>query len=400
MVDLKALLASLALLISLSTNAHEKDKTIDCDTPSIKCAKTITSAFSPRGDLWRVWTFKENLYFTVSANGDLANSQSNQVAGINEKISARGENRPKIGFDNFNGVYISWTKKRKKRFTADIRLIYSLDYGKTFSSPQTINDDGLLAGHSFNEMIVESDGKVSLIWLDSREKALAKSKGVEPAYNGSAIYLATGNPRKKDSSFKNHKQAQQTCQCCRLAFAKNSDNEYSMFWRHIYGDNIREFALKSLSKKGQINRISFDEWKINGCPHQGGALSIDNQDRHHMVWFNQGEKGKGIFYGYTDDKGKSVSTPLAIGNLNRRASHPHLSSNDHYIDIVWLEFSEGVQELWHKYSGDRGKTFSKATLLSKTTSNADRPFVVNYSEKSYVSWQQTKASHYFKEVKR
>jgi len=398
MVNFRNLLIILALLSSANINAHEKDASNNCKAPSIKCAKTITSAFSPKGDLWRVWTFKESLYYTLSKNGDLTKSEDFQIKNVKEKISARGENRPKIGFDSSNGVYISWAKKREKRFTADIRFIYSLDYGTTFSQPRNVNNDGLLAGHSFNEMIVDKKGKVSLIWLDSREKAIAKNKGIEPSYNGSAIYLATGNPSLEDLSFKNQKLAQQTCQCCRLAFAKNNSNEYSVFWRQIYGDNIREFALMNVDKPAKIKRISYDQWKINGCPHQGGALSIDSKNRAHMVWFNQGLKGKGIFYGFTDDKGESVSPAFSVGKLDKKASHPHLSSNGSRIDIVWLEFNNGKQELWHQYSKDRGETFGEAKLLSINDSPADRPFVINEKNRVFVSWQRPNASHFVKQL--
>ncbi|MCW8879325.1 MAG: hypothetical protein OQJ89_12275 [Kangiellaceae bacterium] len=399
----KNILLIATLAFTAATGAHEKDSNkVDCKVADIKCAKTITSAFSPQGDLWRVWSFNNKLYATISAKGDLKKNRLITIKTVDEKISSRGENRPKIGFDTNEGVYISWAKKREKRFTADIRFIYSLDGGKSFSKPITVNDDGLLAGHSFNEMQVNEKGEVSLIWLDSRHKALAKksNKDVSRLKPGSSIYFASAKPSKGDTEFRNKELVNQTCQCCRLAFTQNKDNEYSVFWRQIYAENTREFALltfdKSKSKVSEPKRISYDEWKINGCPHQGGALSIDSKTRYHMAWFNQGEKGKGIFYSYSDDKGNTVRMPTAVGNNAKNAAHPHMLHTGTRVDIVWVEINEGRQELWHQKSDDRGTSFGEAKLLATATTSADRPFVVNNNSNVFVSWQRPKQNHFFK----
>ena len=395
-----------ALAIAGTASSHEKSSDSEaCKVADIKCAKTITSAFSPTGDLWRVWSFNQQLFATVSNKGNLNDNQQINIQTVNEKISARGENRPKIGFDANGGVYISWAKKREKRFTADVRLVYSLDGGNSFSKPITVNDDGLLAGHSFNEMLVSKDGEVSLIWLDSRHKALAKQskKDLTKLKPGSSIYFASANPSQGKIAFKNRELVNQTCQCCRLAFAQNAEGDYSVFWRQIYAENTREFALltfnKSDRKTSKPKRISYDEWKIDGCPHQGGAISIDSRSRYHMTWFNQGEKGKGIFYSYSDDNGKTVKVPTLVGNNTRNAAHPHMLHTGNRVDIVWVEINEGTQELWHQKSNDRGENFGDAELLATSTSSADRPFVVNSNNDVFVSWQRAKQTHFFKPLK-
>lgn len=111
----KNILLIAALAIASAADAHEKDSNKEaCEVANIKCAKTITSAFSPQGDLWRVWSFNNKLFATVSTQGDLEKSRVVTIKTVNEKISSRGENRPKIGFDNDQGIYISWAKKREK----------------------------------------------------------------------------------------------------------------------------------------------------------------------------------------------------------------------------------------------------------------------------------------------
>jgi len=366
-----------------------------CEGIKITCAKTVTSAFAPNGDLWRLWALNSSIYFQLSTDDGVTFSAITRVAIDNEKISARGENRPKIAFDKYQGVYLSWATPKEKKYTADVRFSYSSDYGKTFSKPVTVNDDNLLTGHSFNEMLVTTEGEVSIVWLDSRISHQLRLQGKQA--NGSALYLGKANYRKNESNFVNEQLANNTCVCCRIAMDYNEHGELAVFWRHIYGDNIREFSLLTLAQGTKAQQapyqISYDRWKINGCPHQGGAISINDNNRYHLVWFNQGEVGKGIFYAASNDQGKSLTKPISVGMQSAQAAHPHLNTNGDNIDIVWTQFTGTEHELWHQRSTDNGKSFTQAIMLATALNGSDRPFIVTKGKMSYVSWYRPKQGH-------
>ena len=409
---------------SKSTNvADEKSQCIPSDklyTHSM-CAQTLTSAFAPNGDLWRLWSQESSLYFDISTNKGQTFSAVQKVASVSEKISSRNENRPKIAFDRYQGVYLSWATPRSKKYTADVRFSYSANYGELFSTPVTVNDDNLLTGHSFNELQVTDDGDISIVWLDSRLAYQQRKQGKES--KGSSLYLATANVRKALNSngkanaavtdepqglvFNNQSLANNTCVCCRIAMDTNTKGELAILWRHIYGDNIREFALLTLANQlpaGGIHKltprvpyqVSFDHWQINGCPHQGGGISIDENNRYHMVWFNQGDKGKGIFYAYSDNAGKTLSLPLSVGDFSTQASHPHVSVLGKRVDLVWTQFTGEYHQLWHQSSTDSGKTFTAATRLSQSNKGSDRPFIITDGNTNFVSWQRPQHDHWFK----
>ncbi|WOH39109.1 exo-alpha-sialidase [Thalassotalea fonticola] len=369
-----------------------------CDTAEIRCAKTVTSAFAPNGDLWRLWSHEQRLYYQVSTDKGLSFSATRQVSNIKEKISARNENRPKIAFDNANGVYLSWATPKQKKYTADIRFSYSSDYGEHFSTVLTVNNDNLLTGHSFNELHVSANGEVSIVWLDGRLAYELRKQG--KTANGSALFIGQANPSKNKTEFSNQQLANGTCVCCRIALDANPNGDLAIFWRHIFGDNIREFALLTLGgqQKPALTQISHDHWQINGCPHQGGGLSIDKNNRYHMVWFNQGDKGKGIFYASSIDAGKSLTTPLHIGELSGQASHPHVIQNQNKVDIVWTQFNGIEHQLWLQSSTDNGKTFAPAKQLAQSKFGADRPFLIKHGNINYVSWQRPKQGHWISAI--
>lgn len=397
--------ALLALLLaSLVTNAQHNHQAMmkakpaqdTCLNYDIKCAKTVTSAFAPNGDLWRVWALQEKIFFQISQDNGKTFLTTRQVNIPLEKISARNENRPKIAFDKYDGVYLSWATPLEKKYTANVRFSYSNDYGKSFSKPVTVNNDNLQTGHSFNEMLVADNGDVQIVWLDSRLSYQLKKQGKKA--NGSALYYAKANPREGLTEFTNEQLANETCVCCRIAMDVNKQGELAILWRHIYGDNIREFTLLTVKndKNQEPIQISYDNWKIDGCPHQGGGISIDQENRYHLVWFNLGDKGKGIFYASSIDQGKTLTKPLSIGDLKAQAAHPHVMQNSNVVDIVWTQFNGIEHQLWHQQSMDNGITFNIAKQISKASSGSDRPFIIKKDNQNIVSWQRPKQGHWIK----
>lgn len=360
----------------------------NCQDIRVECAAVVTTAVDKLGQLWRAYSIGQTLYLEHTSASDSAFSSPLAVNRIGEPISNRGENRPKLALDAQQGIYLSWAMDREERFTADVRLSYSLDGGKHFTAPATINDDGLLAGHSFNEMLVSPEGKVSLVWLDSRAKATA---GAADVAVGSAIYHASGTPHLGKQDFTNDKLVTGTCQCCRLAYAESTDGSQTLMWRHIYPGSLREFALMSLSDR-KVHQISHDEWQLDGCPHQGGGLAIDKRDRFHMVWFNAGNKGKGIFYAHSDDRGNTLSVPLAVGDSQRLASHPYVGVSGERVDLVWNEFDGQEFVLMHQASTDSGISFGPVRELARAT-QADRPFILQRHHQPWISWHRPGQGH-------
>ena len=164
------LIATVTTCHAANHNHKETGLPTFCNSENVgltpNCGKTPTAAFDNKGILWIVYV--DNGFIKLSSSHDKGKTFSNGV-NINpekEKIYADGENRPKIAFGNESQIYISWVKKTEGRYTGDIRFSRSIDKGKTFSAPLTINDDGLLTSHRFDTLAVGPDGRIHLVWLE------------------------------------------------------------------------------------------------------------------------------------------------------------------------------------------------------------------------------------------
>ncbi|HAU56397.1 MAG TPA: hypothetical protein DCW87_01750, partial [Comamonadaceae bacterium] len=103
-------------------------------------------------------------------------------------ISADGENRPKLVFGPRGTVLIAYTQVLSKPFTGHVRMLRSVDGGKTFSPPFTVHADRQVITHRFESVGFDRQGVLHTVWIDKRDQELAPRVGQKFTYRGAAIY--------------------------------------------------------------------------------------------------------------------------------------------------------------------------------------------------------------------
>ncbi|MDH5612992.1 MAG: glycoside hydrolase [Gammaproteobacteria bacterium] len=356
--------------------------------PSLSCANAPSAVFDKKGRLWLAWAFAEHVYVNYSDDKGKTYSTPVVVNKVAEKIYARGENRPKIVIADNGHIYISWTQQLSERFSGHIRFSRSLDGGKHFSDPIIVNDHQVITSHRFDALAVNQRGDIYLAWLDKRD--LLKAKAAGQPYNGAALYYAVSTDG--GISFNtNEKISDNTCQCCRVVIAIDKDQLPVVLWRHIFGDNVRDHAMvkfDSQMKPGEVLRVSHDQWQVEACPHHGPGLSIADDGRYHLVWFNNAAERHGLFYANTFDQGKTFSTPVSFGNYKAQAAHAQVLALGKAVFLVWKEFDGKQATLISMNSSDSGKTWTQPQILANTTGDSDHPLLIADDKKVYAVWHR------------
>lgn len=351
-----------------------------------KPSLAITTAFDGKGRLWLASIRGRHLY--VSHSDDRGDTLSAPVK-VNlepEDILGDGENRPKVVVRK-GTVYVSYTRGLEKPMTGDIRFSRSTDGGTTFSEPITVNDNREIISHRFETLEVNDRGQVFLAWLDKRDLFAAQREN--KPYNGAAVYYAVSDDG--GASFKpNIKAADHSCECCRVAMAVDNEGTPVIFWRHIYGKNERDHAMLRLDGKSQPIRVSYDRWKVDACPHHGGALSIASDGVHHFVWFDNAPERHGLFYANSTDRGNRFSTPLNFGNFEAQAGHPYVLSLGKAVHVVWKEFDGQNSVIRGMSSADGGKSWSAPRRIAATAGASDHPLLIADATLPYLSWNTAK----------
>lgn len=356
--------------------------------PELDCASAPDSVFADNGRLWTVWSYAGHVYVNYSDDKGRSYSKAVTVNLTAEKISARGENRPKIALNNKGGIYISWTTPLEKRFSGNVRFSYSNNNGRSFSEPVTVNDNLDITGHRFDALTVADNGNIYLAWLDKRDKLKAIKEGKK--YTGAAVYYAMSDDGGK-SFHANKKIIDNSCECCRVVIDTDNRDLPVIFWRNIYGKNTRDHALvnfDSANKAAEPVRISYDNWQVDACPHHGPDMSLTQSGNMHLVWFNNAEKKHGLFYKRLN-KDNSSSEIFSFGNYNATASHPNVLSAGNRVWLSWKEFDGKQETAWVQSSDNNGDTWSDAKIISSTLNGSDYPFLLSDKKTVYLQWKTT-----------
>src|SRR5581483_11298927 len=180
-------------------------------------------------------------------------------------------------------LYVSWSSEKPKLegvlFASDLRLSRSLDGGKTFEAPRRVNADRPIS-HSFDGLAVGRDGTVLVTWIDGREgrpdPATWAARGVEQGTRVEGI----------------RKVGDGTCVCCRVDAATGPADTVGLTWRRVFPGDIRDMVMAVSRDGGRTfgdpTRVSADHWKINACPHRGGAIGLDARGRVYESWYTEG----------------------------------------------------------------------------------------------------------------
>lgn len=348
------------------------------------------AAFDRNGVLWVVTkeTDHGNQTVVLQSSSDMGKTWTTprRVMQSPEPVAASGEARPHIAFGPAGELYITYTSTIARPHIGNIRFIRSLDGGKTFSEPLTVQKNTDAVTHSFESIVVDKAGRIYVAWLDGRDANQARTQ--KKAYAGSALYYAVSNDR--GASFPNDfKIADHSCECCRIGLALPPDAGPVAFWRHVFPDRARDHAVAQLRPDGKasaLERATFDDWRVDACPHHGPSLDFSPDGRRHQVWFDGRETVGGVWYAWASPAGK-LSRPVRIGTP--QASHADVAVQGNQIAVAWKEFDGMATSVVARWSDDDGKSWREAKM-GDTLSESDKPYLLTAPHGIVLIWRTQK----------
>ncbi|RJG05450.1 exo-alpha-sialidase [Noviherbaspirillum cavernae] len=386
-----AIAAGLAVLfgLALPAMAHDGPHQAGGTKPAKAGELGASAAIDAQGRLWIVSkeTAGADQYVAVQTSIDMGQTWSapRRVQQQPEAVSAEGENRPKIAFGSKGEIYITYTKPLAKPYTGDIRFVRSTDGGKTFAPPVTVHANRDLITHRFESLIVDREGRLYVAWIDKRDLEAAAAR--KKKYAGAALYYAVSEDG--GASFKgDYKIADHSCECCRIALALNPQGRPVALWRHVFEPNVRDHALIELTPDGKLapltsmKRASFDDWRVDACPHQGPALAIAADGTRHQAWFNVKDGEGGVFYAATDASGE-LGKPIRLGSA--QAAHADVAVTGKNVLLAWKQFDGKSTAILGKLSNDGGHTWQDREL-ARTQGASDQPRLLNTPSGFMLVW--------------
>ena len=276
------------------------------------------------GDLLATWVRSADsswrIEFARSADaGDTWTLPAVVTPGSGEVGPPHGEASPRLVAGRDGRLAVFWSRPvpvAGRRWPAsDMRMAHSLDGGKTWSAPQTLNSDSASTPgtHTFFGAAAFGDSGLIAAWLDERDPdSLAGHRGRlpdtshEPTSEADARIFAVVS-----HDFGGHWSANEglwgaVCPCCRVSLATAPDGQVMAAWRQHFPGNVRDIVTATIVPVGPPGRAAADDWVYPGCPHTGPAIAVDAEGATHVAWFTGKEGKAGIFYS------RSGGSPVAL----------------------------------------------------------------------------------------
>lgn len=364
----------------------------------------IGAAFAPDGALWIVGLDPQRrLFIQRSTDQGRSWSEPHTLDVGEDTVSADGENRPKIAFGPRDQVVIAYTKPMPKPYTGDIRLLRSVDGGRSFSAPVTVHEDRSLITHRFESIIFDPQGVLHTVWIDKRDQEAAKAQG--RPYRGAGIYR--NESRDGGLTFgPDIRVADHSCECCRIALATKLDGGVAALWRHVFKPNERDHAFTAWRSSANTGpeqalgwradraagavkdpvRATHDRWALDACPHHGPGLSAAEDGGWHAVWFGIRGGKPGVRYGRLDAQGNPVPSFLVRTLPDEQAEHADVMAIGQTVVIAWRSFDGQRFRLRAWISRDGGKSFN-VRELAQSDSATDQPRLVRHAGQVWVMWR-------------
>lgn len=259
------------------------------------------AAIDDEGRIFIAWLEEEkavnSIYIAVSGDSGKTFSPSLRVNGTGDE-PASIHDAPAIAIGRGGEVYLAWTSKRGEGFSSDLRLVASIDAGKTFAPSVKVNDNVKPASAGFASIAVGHDGAVYVSWLDGRERAT----------KGAGTYLAVSKDKGK-SFGENLAVDYNSCPCCRTAVTVGPDKSVYLVWRKIFPNDIREVVMSRISNTEKDFSapviVGNDKWEISGCPHRASNVMLGKSGEVIVSWYAEVDGEPGIFLATSKDNGKT-----------------------------------------------------------------------------------------------
>ncbi|MFT3818168.1 MAG: exo-alpha-sialidase [Rubrivivax sp.] len=355
-----------------------------CAGNGLDCATAATPAWGPDGALWLAWVANGDVVVARSPDGNGAVQRPVVVGRYGAFADIGPDARPQIVVDARGRAVVAFAVFKDEQWNAQVLVSTSDDNGASFSAPQPVSDDA--ASQRFPALALAPDGALFIAWVDKRLVAAAARQGRRVP--GAAIayaWSADGGTRFGPARIAHAS----SCECCRIGVAVPAAQHPVLVFRDLAAPGVRDHALLSFTAAGDpgpLHRVAVDDWQLDACPHHGPALAVGAQGRLHVAWYTQGRQRQGVFHAWSADGGRRFSRPMRLGRADVRAGRPAVLARGSDVWLAWKSFDGRRSTLFVQRSRDAGRTWAAPQPRLATAGYSDHPLLGWRGDEPMLSW--------------
>jgi len=262
-----------------------------------------------------------------------------------------------------------------------VDVAFSTDGGATWSKPVVPHRDRTTTEHGFVSMLPTPDGGLGAIWLDSR-KVKNDVGDVAMMYTNIGADGKLGPELTIDN---------RVCECCQPSAVRTPNGVLAVYRDRSPGE-IRDIAIVRYdgAKWSQPKNIYPDNWKINGCPINGPAIS-SQENKVAVAWFTAPNDKPKVQVDFSPDGGATFGMPVQVDEGNPVGRVGVVSWDSGSAQIAWLErVDQDVQLRTRRIDPDGTKHPSVLVGITSSGTSGGFPRIARSGDSAIFAWTDTK----------
>ncbi len=228
-------------------------------------------------------------------------------------------------------------KSAEGKYTYDVKLITSVDKGKSWSDLKILHDDGKNAEHGFVSLIPYED-KFFVSWLDGRN-AVSEEEDTAAHHDGhqGAMSLRGAVVNKQGIKTAEWELDNRVCDCCQTSAAITANGPVVVY-RDRSKEEIRDMSIVRFvnGKWTEPKTIFNDQWKIAGCPVNGPRCVAEGNNLA-IAWFSSPDKKAQVNIIFSNDGGANFNKPIRVDEQNPIGRVDVVMLDEKSAMVSWME---------------------------------------------------------------
>jgi len=260
-----------------------------------------------------------------------------------------------------------------------VRLAWSKNQGRTWSSPVSPHHDGTQTQHGFATLFQAPDAGLGLVWLDGRTTNPEEDSG-DMALRAS-VYSADGKQLREmvvDS---------RVCDCCSTSTAQTSEGVI-VAYRNRTANEVRDiYVTRFAAGRWSVPvTVHNDGWRIEACPINGPAVSARGRDVA-VAWFTAKDDKGQAFVAFSHDSGRTFAPPVRVDDASSLGRLGVELLEDGSAAVTWIELANQHSEFRMRTVTPSGVR-SAAVRIAETASTR-YPRLAHDRDELLFAWTET-----------
>lgn len=283
-----------------------------------------------------------------------------------------------------NGTLVAnWYRATDPSIEAyDVRLSYSTDSGRSWSTPFGPHSDRTTTQHGFASMFELPDSTLGLVWLDGRDQALNKTGGEQGTMG---LYYGSFDRVWKQTA--ETPVDTRVCECCPTTAVVTSDGVLTAF-RDRSPREIRDINVSLLANGAwtPARPVHVDNWMIEACPVNGPMLSARGMNVA-AAWFTGAGDKPQAYAAFSADAGRTWGEPIRL-DAESTLGHVDIELLDDGSAVAtWMEFAE--QRSWFRMRRVERSGAKSAPVAITTARVTGYPRVSHNGDELVIAWTES-----------